>query len=68
MSSGCDDPEILLSEGERALRAELWETPELRGRWKKGRPGRSGQRDWSQDLGAELREHFRKWAITMPDA
>lgn len=68
MSSGCDGPEILLSEGGRVLRAELWETPELRGRWRKGRSGRSGQRGRSQDLGAELGEHFRRWAITMPDA
>lgn len=60
MSSGCDGPEILLSEGGRALRAELWEMPELRGRWRKGRSGRSGQRGRSQDLGAELGEHFRK--------
>lgn len=27
MTGGCDDPEILLSEGGRAPRAELWKTP-----------------------------------------
>lgn len=43
------------------------EHQDSRGRWRK-RSQRSGQRSRSQDLVAELGEHFKKWVINTPGA
>lgn len=60
---------VLLSEGGRAFRAELWETPEFKGQVEKREPEKkcterqepeAGQGLGVGDLDPESGEHFRK--------